>query len=130
MTKLITKPLKLSGLSFAINDFYLNYFIQVYKTFEGDIEMAIVYSAVAYYNASHALRKGCNAHSISLSSGIPSETVRRKIKKLIDIGYIDIAEKRQLFASELSKIQQKKHFVEIQKNFLDLAIKINVDKLI
>lgn len=82
----------------------------VYECFEGDIALAIVLGEVALHNVSRfqnidkALPPGiafwdspdirklllpCNALSISQSTGIPRETVRRKIARLVKLGWME-----------------------------------------
>lgn len=106
---------KLSGLAFAINDHYLNHLRRMYSQFAGDLEACIVLGEIAHHNAKavfsdmdekvyarDAVRdslKPCNAHSISLSSGIPRETVRRKVKKLEAAGWVTINSNKQLLIS-------------------------------
>lgn len=108
-----------SGLMFAMNDHYLNHLIRLYKLFDGDMELCIVLGEIGHYNARLMFPdfvtkrmtndeflqnlKGCNANSVSMSSGIPRETVRRKIKKLIEMGYVAIDEKKQLTITHLPR---------------------------
>lgn len=71
---------------------------ETYQAFDGDLTMALVlgelgsHSAAPMHEASHHKRsrdpRGSNAYSISAASGIPRETVRRKLDKLIARGWV------------------------------------------
>jgi len=43
------------------------------------------------------LMRGCNAFSLSQSTGVPRETVRRKVKQLVDLGWIEPHNRKGLF---------------------------------
>lgn len=43
------------------------------------------------------LMRGCNAFSLSQATGVPRETVRRKIKQLVDLGWIEKHNRKGLF---------------------------------
>ena len=43
------------------------------------------------------LMQGCNAFSLSQSTGVPRETVRRKIKQLVKLGWIEQHNRKGLF---------------------------------
>jgi DNA-binding transcriptional ArsR family regulator len=128
--------IKQGGFLFAINDHYLNHLIRLYKAFDGDIECCIVLGEIAHYNARNIFSelieermtpdeftskfRGSNAHSISLSTGIPRETVRRKLLKLIEMGYVQQDEKKQLRITYLPKIELEEFSNETKKLFIDL----------
>ena len=129
--------LKLSGLLFAINDHYINHLIRIYHLFEGDIECCIVLGEIAHYNARNVFSeltqervmlseftskfRGSNAHSISLSTGIPRETVRRKILKLEEMGYVEQDEKKQLRITNLPSIELEEFSKESLELFMGLV---------
>lgn len=64
-----------------------------------DLDQALILAVIAerYYaaleteNVAGAARERCaiNAHSVALYAGIPRETVRRKIAKLVEKGWVD-----------------------------------------
>lgn len=70
----------------------------LYRAFDGDISMALILGELGEYAA--ALRhtplqknrrqhlRTSNAHSIAAASGMPRETVRRKLNKLMAKGWI------------------------------------------
>lgn len=41
--------------------------------------------------------RGCNAFSLSQATGVPRETVRRKIKQLVELGWIEQHNRKGLF---------------------------------
>lgn len=43
------------------------------------------------------MMRGCNAFSLSQSTGVPRETVRRKIKQLVELGWIEPHNRKGLF---------------------------------
>ena len=43
------------------------------------------------------LMRGCNAFSLSQATGVPRETVRRKIKQLVELGWIAQHNRKGLF---------------------------------
>lgn len=94
-------------LTTLINRFTTGYLRRAYQVFAGDLIMALVFGEIAQYNISRALRTlmieserkpqnwkhlikafelekiaPCNALSISEATGIPRETVRRKVKEM------------------------------------------------
>lgn len=94
-----------------MSHFFLRYLNDIYEAFEGDLAMAIVLGEISHHNttrffspeqtanesmlaiqhdpASWARMDGCNAYSISCVTGIPRETVRRKIRQLKERGWLE-----------------------------------------
>jgi hypothetical protein len=90
--------------------FFLRYLGRMYEKFEGDFVLAIVLGEVAHHNICRFYSKGkthtpkkaagvttqqawhglepCNAFSLSTATGIPRETIRRKISILVKRGWI------------------------------------------
>ena len=94
-----TPPLNLSDheLAFHVSEAILPALRELYRTFDGDITLALVLGEIGQYGAASLYLDGrspdhqprcCNALSIAQASGIPRETVRRKLKKLLDAGWI------------------------------------------
>jgi hypothetical protein len=106
-------------LSFLIGRFVADHLIRVHRHFEGDLTAALVLATIAsrnlhrYYEdqakpsgigLDHLISEGdhidrllhCNAYSVSSATGIPSETVRRKVKWLEKKGWIEVAERGEL----------------------------------
>ncbi len=69
--------------------------------FDGDIKSAIIFNVISLW----ALRQregseeqqevagfSCNNHSISIATGIPYETVRRKVKAMVENGWLEFSD--------------------------------------
>ena len=92
-------------ISYLMGRFHSEHLVRVYRLFEGDLPAAIVFATVAQHNlqrfydeiARHsdagfdelvessqhlAHLRHCNALSVSASTGVPRETVRRKVRML------------------------------------------------
>ena len=106
-------------LSYLIGRFVTDHLVRANQLFEGDLTAAIVLATIAQHNvqrfydevARHSepgldrlveagdhlphLRH-CNALSVSAATGIPRETVRRKVKWLQQKGWITVGERGQL----------------------------------
>lgn len=93
--------------------FLTGYLRKCYRNFDGDLIMALVFGEICLRNIGRVLRPlaaqqdkapeqwqaflermkrepitPCNALSISEATGIPRETVRRKVKKLEEMGWL------------------------------------------
>lgn len=103
-------------ISVALSEFTVPLLSRIYHAFEGDMVAAIVLGEIAHRNVEawlaryenaeeqlqdpgrrETLMRPCNALSIAESCGLPRETVRRKIVKLIDRGYVYRSEGGFLF---------------------------------
>lgn len=94
---------------FVIQSFIGKYIKGLYRCFDADLIMALVMCEIWQYNlgryfarAGHensaldmnhqerrqALLPPCNTYSISQALGVPNETVRRKVKKLVELGWV------------------------------------------
>lgn len=110
-------------VSYVLGSFMTEHFIRVYKAFDGDLTAAIVLGTIGQYNyrrfytevgekaaeGFHRLAergehwphaRPCNAMSISQSTGIPRETVRRKVRDLENRGWIERRDGGVLTATE------------------------------
>ena len=98
------------AVAIIMNHFFLRYLNLLYREFEGDLVLPIVLGEIAHHNILRFYsRKGdsievhyqavpysewmkhlesTNAFSISQSTGIPRETIRRKIDKLQQKGWV------------------------------------------
>ena len=118
-------------VSFVVGRFLSEHLIRVHNAFEGDLVAAVVLGTIGQYNFRHfyerfkdhpaesyqvLVERGayaehlrpCNALSVSASTGIPRETVRRKIRWLIDRGWL-----RQIGRDKLLvTIEVARHFAE------------------
>jgi predicted transcriptional regulator len=79
---------------------------RIYQAFDGDLMLAMILAEIAHYNIQDLVRgerfrnadiaayvaenrlKPVNTLSLSQSCGIPRETLRRKIRTLVDTGLI------------------------------------------
>lgn len=134
---------KAASLSYLLNSHYVKHFIRCYQLFDGDFESCVVLGEIATYNAKEvftklqgsnfdldeirSLLKGCNAYSISMSTGIPRETVRRKVKKLQDLGFIVVDEKNQLVVTQRPQIEFNAFTKETLVLFFELIEKMKDD---
>jgi predicted transcriptional regulator len=102
-------------LSYLMNDFLLWYLARLRERFDGDLDAALILGEIAHYNVQKNLKKifsqeqatiscqeqsfsetsperdllkSSNTLSISASTGIPRETVRRKIRWLEQHGWV------------------------------------------
>jgi hypothetical protein len=106
-------------LSYLIGRFVTDHLVRVHQLFEGDLTAAVVLATIAQHNVqrfydevARASEPGldrmvdrgehlphlrhCNALSVSAATGIPRETVRRKVRWLEQKGWIHVGERRQL----------------------------------
>ncbi len=124
--------------AFVLGRFMTEHLVRVYQAFDKDITAAIVLGAIHQYNlqrnhayigeksaegfhqlaaqAEHlAHGRACTAMSISKSTGIPRETVRRKISALIRRGWLKQIGPDKLVVTELAT----KHFTEFDTETLE-----------
>ena len=98
-------------LTYEVGLYMMDHLRRIYREFDGDIAMAMVLGEIGHYNARHLVRellpnsgkdaralatdevvaksiRPCNALSVAEASGIPRETVRRKVEKLVRLGWV------------------------------------------
>ena len=106
-------------LSYVTGQFMTEHLIRVHRLFEGDLTAAIVLATVAQRNVQRYYDevgrdapegfdplvaagehlphlRPCNALSVSAATGVPRETVRRKVRWLVAKGWLSIGERGQL----------------------------------
>ena len=102
----------------ALSQFTVPLLSRIYQAFQGDMVAAIVLGEIAHRNvedwlADHDNREAplldpvqrervmrpCNALSIAESCGLPRETVRRKVIKLIEQGYVYRSDEGYLYVT-------------------------------
>jgi hypothetical protein len=94
------------GIAIVMGELMLAHFRRLYKAFDGDLLLAMIVAEIAHYNIDDLVRNGLfnsndiatyiaenrlrpvNTLSLSQSCGIPRETLRRKLRMLIDAGLI------------------------------------------
>jgi hypothetical protein len=107
-------------LSYLCGRYMVEHLIRVHAAFDGDILAAVVLGTIAQHNARRfydevvaksdepmdeliargehlAHRRPCNAMSVSMATGIPRETVRRKIRWLVQRGWVEQVGRDKLF---------------------------------
>jgi predicted transcriptional regulator len=94
-------------ISVALSEFTLPLLRRLYGAFDGDLILAMIYGEIGIHNAGAWLKRSendaralqdlerhgeimrpCNALSIAEATGIPRETVRRKVAALIKRGLV------------------------------------------
>lgn len=99
----------LAVMATVIGEYWIRHTRRKWECFEGDLTMAYVLGEIGAYNFSRMLKapalgdelpteidetqwfdqlKPCNAYSIAEATGMPRETVRRKILRLEELGWI------------------------------------------
>lgn len=97
------------AVTVLMTEFFMEYLRKLNQAFDGDLTTALVLGEIGQANTRRFVRslypdalptwmidtdlrasvtRGCNGLSVSMASGIPRETVRRKIKALEDDGLI------------------------------------------
>lgn len=125
-------------VSYLLGRFMTEHLVRLYEAFDGDLTAAIVLGTIGQYNyrryldsqsagtgepLSTVLEAGkhvpharpCNAMSVSQSTGIPRETVRRKIRKLLDKGWLQQIGPDKLVITRLPG----QHFVAFDRETMD-----------
>ena len=133
-------------ITLTMNEFLVSYLLRIYHAFHGDILQAMVLGAIAHHNVSvlsrqhgydgarinkaiaasgeEAVLAPCNAFSISQATGIPRETVRRKIASLVDKGWVKRDARSQLFLTDAPAAEFGTFTYETADEFLDTAQRI------
>jgi hypothetical protein len=112
----------MSFIALTMNDFLVSHMLRVYHLFHGDIVQALILGVIAHHNVSVLVRKQeynrlnikkalltsgdqllmpSNTFSISQATGIPRETVRRKIALLVRKGLITRDSRGHLFLTDV-----------------------------
>jgi hypothetical protein len=98
-------------ISLHMSHFLLGYLKELHQAFNGDLALVIVLGEIAHHtlsphfsahgvdrdsiqsaqNASAGMRRlpSCSAYSLAAATGLPRETVRRKIARLIELGWAE-----------------------------------------
>lgn len=111
-------------IAILMADFFLTHLNRLYQSFDGDLLLPIVLGEIAHHNVSpfftargtsgrqadlrgfwdkpgvKGMLHGCNAFALSTATGIPRETVRRKIAQLVRLGYVRQDKKGELFLTK------------------------------
>lgn len=98
-------------ISLHLSHFFLRYLKDIHQLFEGDLTLVIVLAEIAHHSsgpvftarqtvgssncvmrnddAALARMPSCSAYSLASATGLPRETVRRKIARLIELGWAE-----------------------------------------
>jgi hypothetical protein len=129
-----------SEFSYLVGRFMVEHLVRVHRAFDGDVVAAIVLGTIGQHNVrlfydevvaksdeslTELVARGahvpylrpCNAMSVAASTGIPRETVRRKIRWLIERGWIEQAGRDKLFLSRAVAQHFAAFDVETVENF-------------
>ncbi len=125
----------------VLNDFLVAYLSRLYREFDGDLLMALVLGEVANHNIS-AMRTAArsalefsaalhaslmagrirhlptNAYSIAQATGIPRQTVRRKLAVLEAKGWVVRDAKGNLTVSPVPRVRFANWNEELRRDFL------------
>jgi hypothetical protein len=134
-------------ITLVMNDFFLSYLLWLYHAFDGDVVMAIVLGTIAHHNVRNLVRQTgydthllsealwmprrkatgllpTNAFSVSEATGIPRETVRRKIGSLAAKGWIRRNRKGDLFVTPLPAKHFENSRYQLMNDLLEAADRI------
>ena len=97
-------------IAILLGQYHLRYLRRLAEIFDGDLELPLILGEVANRNVGFALGETgvscddvdqqiirarekeelspCSAMSVSLATGLPRETVRRKLNKLVEQGFL------------------------------------------
>lgn len=108
-------------LSYTLSRFIVPMMRETYREFGGDMLLTVVLGEIATRNLGQFFGRGeprlpeavlndpllqrkllrpCNALSVSNATGIPRETVRRRVKRLCELGLVDEDERGQLYVTQ------------------------------
>jgi len=101
----------LGQIKWLLQDFLLWNMNRVRGAFDGDIDAALILGEIAHHNRQQFARNSAdrdgaetpmspaNIRGISRATGIPRETVRRKVQRLAQLGWLRVGPEWQLFAT-------------------------------
>ena len=137
-----------SLIAIIMNHFFLRHLNLLYQAFDGDLLLPIVLGEIAHHNVVkfYSRNGDCmavksqigdsadrlknleptNAYSISVATGIPRETVRRKIDKLVKKGWLLKNPRGEVTISETVSVHFMKDFnKELLNELLQTSACIN-----
>lgn len=124
--------------SYLVGRFMVEHLARVHRAFDGDLLAALVLGTIGQHNmrlfydevvakstesieelvargAHVTYLRPCNAMSVSASTGIPRETVRRKIRWLVEKGWVQQVARDKLFVTG----EASRHFKEFDVETVD-----------
>ena len=90
-----------------MSHFFLGYVKELHRHFEGDLTLVIVLAEIAHHSSDPHFPRGsgsgvtlppddevgalpsCSAYSLAAATGLPRETIRRKISRLVERGWVE-----------------------------------------
>lgn len=90
-----------------MSHFFVGYLKDLHRAFDGDLTLVIVLAEIAHHSSDPHFPRGsgsgvtlpaddeigalpsCSAYSLAAATGLPRETVRRKIARLVDLGWVE-----------------------------------------
>jgi len=127
---------------FLLNRYFTEHLVRVSHAFGGDLIAAVVLGVIGHHNTRRfyeevvaksnrryeavvaerawELLRPCNALSVSDSTGIPRETVRRKIKWLVQQGFVRRAGRAELYVTAKASALFSGFNVDTMARFSDL----------
>lgn len=95
-------------VSLHMSHFFADYLKEIHRNFEGDLALVIVLAEIAHHSTSawvehrrpeavaqvtddvrYRRMPSCSAFSLAAATGLPRETIRRKISRLIELGWVE-----------------------------------------
>lgn len=94
-------------IALNMSHFFLGYLKDLHRQFDGDLTLVIVLAEIAHHSIDPqfprssgsgatlppsdeaAAMPSCSAYSLAAATGLPRETVRRKIARLVDLGWVE-----------------------------------------
>jgi hypothetical protein len=133
--------------SYLVGRFMVEHLVRVHRAFDGDVIAAIVLGTIGQHNmrlfydevvaksgesiealfargAHVKYLRPCNAMSVSASTGIPRETVRRKIRWLVEKGWVAQVERDKLYVTTAVAAHFAEFDVDMIERFHDTTQKI------
>jgi hypothetical protein len=135
-------------LAFVANDFLVSQLLRVVHAFDGDVLSAIVLGEIAHHNVHRffcdhqstpaesvervladpqrrdRLSRPCNALSISRATGLPRETVRRRIVHLVAQGWVMRRAHGHLYAADAVVERFARFHLETAKSLVETAKRV------
>lgn len=134
--------------AFVINHFLTEHLARVARAFDGDLTAALVLGTIAHYNlrrfqlevverSSRSMDmmiaakeyepylRPCNTLSVSASTGIPRETVRRKVDWLVRRGWVRRVGRQQLVVEGATSVEFADFNAETVKLFIAASDRVD-----
>lgn len=134
-------------VTYHVGVFMMEYLRRLNAEFEGDLALAIVLGEIAHHSSRRIFREAlpasgkdakalltddfvaanlrrCNMLSVSQASGVPRETVRRKVEKLIGLGLVSRAADGTLAMTRKAGTHFRGFDRELMQGLLELAERV------